>query len=268
MSEKLIGQLMSKNKVLSREAYNELRDMGSQSVSILIKNLKNNRDNSAFRTDICGLLGEINDQKAVDPLIKALKDRFATVRYAAAKSLGMLGDTKAVEPLISVLDDEDGSVQRFAIISLSQLGDEKAVMPLTKQLKSPFNSIRREACLALTKIVDKDALPALLSLVEEENIVEIKTIALDAIVAINDEEALPTLSKTMLNDPSYEIRAECARAIGELNGKDALPSLVEALKDEYRDVKANAAKSLASITGADNGNSYKRWKDWLENELQ
>ena len=46
-------------------------------------------------------LGEINDPKAVDPLIAALKDKKPEVRGTAAVALGEIGDKKATMPLVA-----------------------------------------------------------------------------------------------------------------------------------------------------------------------
>ena len=44
-------------------------------------------------------LGEIRDVRAIEALIKALKDESSVVRYFAALGLGNVGDNKAVKPL-------------------------------------------------------------------------------------------------------------------------------------------------------------------------
>jgi hypothetical protein len=52
-------------------------------------------------------LGIIGDPKAVEPLIAALKDRDASVRYHATLALAHIGDVRAVEPLKAALEDRD-----------------------------------------------------------------------------------------------------------------------------------------------------------------
>jgi HEAT repeat protein len=47
-------------------------------------------------------LGELEDPRAVEPLITALKyDNGTGVRSTATNALGKIGDTRAVEPLIT-----------------------------------------------------------------------------------------------------------------------------------------------------------------------
>ena len=48
----------------------------------------------------------IGDERALEPLIQALKDEKWNVRVEAASALGKIGDERAVEPLIQVLQNE------------------------------------------------------------------------------------------------------------------------------------------------------------------
>ena len=65
---------------------------------------------------------ELNDTRAVEPLIQALKDEDSSVREGAAWALGSLGDTRAVDPLILALKDEDSQVRDNAAWALKYLG--------------------------------------------------------------------------------------------------------------------------------------------------
>jgi len=58
-------------------------------------------------------LGQLDDARAVEPLIAALQDEDAHVRRAAGQVLGGLGDP-AIEPLIAALRDEDRYVREKA----------------------------------------------------------------------------------------------------------------------------------------------------------
>jgi hypothetical protein len=66
-------------------------------------------------------LGQINDTRAVEPLIQALKDNDSNVRYGAAIALGQINDTRAVEPLIQALKDNDSNVRYGAATALGQI---------------------------------------------------------------------------------------------------------------------------------------------------
>ena len=59
-----------------------------------------------------GKAGESKDPRAVEALVKALKDKDRNVREAAAGSLGRIGDASAVDALLEALKDYDQCVRR------------------------------------------------------------------------------------------------------------------------------------------------------------
>ena len=94
-------------------------------------------------------------EKAVELLIKALKDSDSDVREAAALALGKIGDKRTVEPLIKALKDSNRWVCAFAALALGKIGDKRAVGPLIKALKDSNKAVRNAAVWALGEIGDK-----------------------------------------------------------------------------------------------------------------
>ena len=67
-------------------------------------------------------LAELNDPRAVVPLIVALReDQNSYVRWHAAEALGELADPRAVGPLTAALKDENELVRTFARRALEQI---------------------------------------------------------------------------------------------------------------------------------------------------
>jgi HEAT repeat protein len=58
-------------------------------------------------------------------------------------------------------------------------------------------------------------------------------------------------------------RRNVAWALGEVHDKRAISPLIQALNDESEDVRYQAAKALATITGQDFGNDSAKWREWL-----
>ncbi|OQA19350.1 MAG: Serine/threonine-protein kinase C [bacterium ADurb.Bin363] len=78
------------------------------------------------RRKAASFLCNFGDERAVEPLIKALKDKDSQVRSHAAWSLGKLGDTKSTEALLELYEnDEDGAVKRSAREALKELGGKR-----------------------------------------------------------------------------------------------------------------------------------------------
>ena len=92
-------------------------------------------ENKDVRVAAAEALGELNDKRAVVPLIAALKDEDRSVRGEAAESLGELEDKRAVVPLIAALKDENKWVRYSAVKALLYLKDKRAVVPLIAVLK-------------------------------------------------------------------------------------------------------------------------------------
>ena len=59
---------------------------------------------------------------AVKPLLVALQDKEASVRWAAAGALGQIGDAGAVSSLVAALEDADAEVRGAAVQALTRIG--------------------------------------------------------------------------------------------------------------------------------------------------
>ena len=97
-------------------------------------------------------LGVLNDSRAVEPLIAALKDSNADIRVIAASALSRLKDRRAVEPLMATLKDSDARVRLVAAGALGDLKDRHAVEPLKVLLADPDDFVRKVAAEAIKKI--------------------------------------------------------------------------------------------------------------------
>ena len=68
------------------------------------------------------VLGQFQDSRSVEPLIKLLRDPVPLVRATAAQVLGQLEAGGAVSDLVDLLRDPDATVRLRAAESLDQLG--------------------------------------------------------------------------------------------------------------------------------------------------
>ncbi len=64
-------------------------------------------------------------EKAVDPLIQALKDEKDLVRWAAAEALGKIQDARAIESLTRLLEDKDSILVSTAIKAIKKIRGSK-----------------------------------------------------------------------------------------------------------------------------------------------
>jgi len=126
-----------------------------------------------------GLIGE----PAVEPLIFALRDGDGNLRWGAAIALGKIRDLRAIDPLIRALADKYENVRAESAKSLAAIG-KPALGQLVRFLQNSDRSVRIEVVTALGELKDTDAIQPLMQILEtadEDERVEIAD-ALDAIL--------------------------------------------------------------------------------------
>uniref|UniRef100_UPI000AE00006 HEAT repeat domain-containing protein n=1 Tax=Pseudanabaena sp. 'Roaring Creek' TaxID=1681830 RepID=UPI000AE00006 len=120
-----------------------------KAVEPLILALKNS--DHYVRRNLEALLGKIDS--AVEPLILKYKD---DEQRNAAEALVKIGSYKAFELLILALKDSNDDVRRNAADALGKIGSDKAVEPLILALKDSDDDVRKNAADALEKIAKTD----------------------------------------------------------------------------------------------------------------
>ena len=153
-------------------------------------------------------LGEMGDERAVAPLIAALRDDEWNVREAAEDSLAMIG-SPAVEPLIKAL--REYQIRRYVIKILGKIKDERVLDPLFVQLRN--EEFKDDATAALVEV----GLPAV-----------------ERLTAV-------------LNDKDRNVRKHAVLALGAIGLPEAVDLLIEATKDEEWEVRMAAIAGLDGI---------------------
>jgi hypothetical protein len=97
---------------------------GDPDISDLVQKLSGGGD-FRVRVQAALQLGKLKESKALEPLIKALDDKEASVRAAAAAALKTLGDKRAVEPLREHRLDRSDAVRAQILASITALTAEE-----------------------------------------------------------------------------------------------------------------------------------------------
>src|SRR5687767_14749723 len=108
-------------------------------------------------------LGEMGDERCVEPLGRALRDGDWHVREVAIEGLGQIG-SPAVELLIKLLRDWD--VRKYAIAALGKIRDERVLDPLMVQLRN--DEFKDDALNALVEL-GQPALPRLVAALKDKD---------------------------------------------------------------------------------------------------
>jgi HEAT repeat protein len=140
----------------------------------------------------CGtrLLGE-SDQStdsALPLLLTALEDPNYLVRSRAAEALGNIGDDRAVRPLMDALKRgaEYPEVRSRAAEALGQLKATEAVEPLTESLTGMVWNVRYQAVIALGRIGDPAARDAVEQVVRYDPNFSVRAVAREALQELEE----------------------------------------------------------------------------------
>jgi HEAT repeat protein len=168
--------------------------------------------------------------QAVASLIKATEDKSSLVRLKSVQALGAAGDKKALDTLIKRLKEETDYTVRAEIawaLGLIQ-GSEKAAEVLTRALKDKKSNVVNRAIESLAVIGGKPALKALSTFAgNSQNDALTRNRAIRAIGQIGGENALDCLKPFFKkDDDNYSM---VPAVIGSL-GKAALPYIKEILE--------------------------------------
>ncbi len=223
---------------------------GEDKVVFLAAKLK---DASSFKVRLKAavMLGRLADARAVDPLVRALRDESYVVRGAAARALGNLGLPMAggaVEAVFRLVDDEEPFVQQEARQALMHLLGDDSMEQFIAVLQGDRSNARMTAVQVLathTSPAARDAL--LLALGDEDE--EVRAEAVMALQRIERPQLLGLLKQGLARRDAYRIQAAAAQMIGELKMTEALGDLSALLvaDDVVPEVKKEAARTLSGM---------------------
>lgn len=134
---------------------------------------------------------EIQDERAIAPLIGLLQDPCPLVRVSAAYALGRNPSGASITPLIQQLQqDWNGYVRKGLVWALGNARDNQSLPPLIDALKTDIPAVRLWAASALAQMAK---------------------VSYEAVIA-----AMPPLIEVMRRDAIAAVRSNCAWAIGQL----------------------------------------------------
>ena len=182
-------------------------------------------------------LGEMGDERCVEPLARALRDGDWQVREVAIEAMGHVG-SPAVETLLKLL--RDWEARKCAILALGKIRDERVLDPLMLQLRN--DEFKDDAINALVEL-GEPSVPKLIAALRDKD-ESIRKSAVLALGRIKNNEAIEPLIE-MLGDQDWFTRLTAAAAlesIGDERGREAIKLL---LKDPDMVVKMRVERILA-----------------------
>lgn len=188
-------------------------------------------DDTQQRTIAARAFCDLQDERAIPPLIRLLTDPCPLVRVSAAYGLGRNPSRDAVEPLIVQLNrDWNGYVRKGVVWALGNCRDRRSLTPLTDALKTEISAVRLWAASGLAQMAE---------------------VGYDAVVA-----AVPPVIEALIQDPVSAVRSNCAWTLGQLCRElpsnvvygGAIDALIIALEeDKDMGVREDAKASLLRV---------------------
>jgi len=175
----------------------------------------------------------------IDIQIDLLNDSDWVVRREAIITLGEMGDERCVEPIVRCLRDGDWQVREASIEALAMIGSP-AVELLLRYIRD--YDARKPVIKTLGKINDERVLDPLISLLHNDEFKDDATWALAEL----GKPAIGRLLE-LLKDPDEGIRKQAILALGEIKDASCVDALIESLKDTDWFTRLSAASALEKI---------------------
>ncbi|HEX2618608.1 MAG TPA: HEAT repeat domain-containing protein [Phototrophicaceae bacterium] len=191
-------------------------------------------------------LGEIGDERALNPLIDDLKRHKHNV-YAVSAALRRFG-ALAVDKLIMVLEDENSQkVHHLVMMDLSFIGDRRAVLPILKRLEQTTdNRIQSSAISALSMLKAEETLEAINRVMHTTQDITLRYTAAKAIGEIGGEKAFKILSDAY-ETGSFEVQHCAVLAMGSLSEVPNIQLLLNALTSPNHYLRSGAAVTFGNL---------------------
>ncbi|MHA1303906.1 MAG: HEAT repeat domain-containing protein [Candidatus Heimdallarchaeaceae archaeon] len=174
-------------------------------------------------------------------LIKQLKDEDKIVRRDAILALGDLRDERAVQPLIECIYQDTTENRITAIVALSEIGDHRAIELLVYCLMDDNEQIRLAAARALGKFSSPQAVSTLLVSVRKDPSVSVRSRAALSLGSIGSELAVePLMKESKLEHPTtllYSINT-ALNMIAKKNGYENIDELVSKIQEKKAEMEA------------------------------
>lgn len=196
-------------------------------------------------------------QKPRPPFEDLLAGLDAPDRHARCRSVRGLGegrDPRAVEPLLRMLRDPAGDVRARAAVALGRLRDERALMPLIRAMGDEKASVREAAAAAAKKFGKRAYRPLLDACAGAAG--PFRSALFGALASYKTAEVSERLIAA-LDDPDGRLHLEVVRLLGRRKDRRAVERLIAALAAEaagigrvaslWEEAGAECSRSIAHL---------------------
>lgn len=187
-----------------------------------IKVLKKGKTVEAMKAAM--MLGNLQSEKAVAPLIKKLSHKDKYMATTATYALAKIGPA-AIPSLVESTKSKKAQVRKYSAHALGQIGGDQVYFALSDLTRDPDPAVRKRALQALNILKEKRAAKdAILALKDQYRDIRIESVRL--LGAIKDPRTIGHLVKYGMIDLSPEVSMETAAVLITF-GPESVDALVE-----------------------------------------
>lgn len=189
------------------------------------------------------------NDKITQILALALKDKKLSVQGEAIKSIGEMKIETMAFYLLEFVNHSSIRIRHDAVVALGRTGNPLSTDELIGSLTDSSPEVRKAAEVSLRQIGTETALNSLKDapfMLMVKNMNESVSKRLATVINIGKQKkevGLPLLHKA-LHDDYKNIRIESIRSIATIRDRGSLNNLIEMLNDKYYDVRIEAIKAL------------------------
>lgn len=244
----LITALGDADWSVRKHAAEGLEKVGPPAVAKLQKAFQDNL-NAMGNDDICfwaiKVLGSILKKDALPAFTSLLRHEDKNIRFYAVGGIGQTRCEEGVDSLITALSDPSWLVRRQAFEMLEHIGE-----PAVEKLKNAFfqgnDDVKYWTVRLIAKILKGNAVGILKKMLNTPQ-KEIRFFIVTALGETDDPRALPTLIEAF-KDNFWQIRSQAAEMAARMKFR-AIPALTAAISNESEDVRYWAVQALGMIGG-------------------
>ncbi len=221
-------------------------------ITILIRALDD--DNEYLKLGILLVLGIKKHTKCIPKLIELFKkESKINIRKKIIWALGQMNDKKALKPLLHSLNDPSHKIRRKSASVLARLPYTKTkISELVEMLDNKEHFGRAEIIHILGWQTSNLCVPKLIEIFEDElEPFLIRKNAIKVLGKLKDARAYKTLANA-INDPSQSIRAIAIQSLNYDHNLDdkTLQNIIDAIFDDYKIVRKTALGFIRALIGS------------------
>jgi HEAT repeat protein len=214
-------------------------------------------ENWSVRFNIIDVLGKLKGTAAINCLKTALKHSDYTVRTKAAEYLGQLVPQEVIPLLNEEFISGDDGTKRETIQLLCETRDAAAIPILVHALSEDNWIVRSEAAsqigllgIWLDSNLFDDAVTKLISLLQDDPEISVRSSAALSLGLIGDSRAVPILIEALCTD-NQVVRFSAVNALRQLRAHSAINVLIKALEDTEDNVRKEAIRALRVLSAVE-----------------